>query len=175
MITDGNKSASSSYFESCLPLVNSPRFHTSMHFTGGSPFYALGPCLNCCYEFKIWVALTRKCSHSFRSISVRIRDLTTSAKDPKFRRKILFLHFGSAKNKNTLSRPLANGTHAETPISIKPIVTHLFQRQNGVNFWLDLFFLVQSDQFAHWFRDHLWMTLANSASMITRNTPVIRH
>ena len=45
VITDGNKSASSSYFESCLPLVNSPCFHTSMHFTGGSPFYALAPCL----------------------------------------------------------------------------------------------------------------------------------
>ena len=43
MITDGNKS---SYFESCLPLVNSPCFHTSMHFTGGSPFYALPPRLD---------------------------------------------------------------------------------------------------------------------------------
>ena len=32
------KSASSSYFESCLPLVNSPCFHTSMHFTAHSMF-----------------------------------------------------------------------------------------------------------------------------------------
>ena len=45
VITDGNKSASSSYFEFCLPLVNSPCFHTSMHFTGGSPFHVLAPCL----------------------------------------------------------------------------------------------------------------------------------
>ena len=45
VITDGNKSASSSYFESCLLLVNSPCFHTSMHFKGGSLFYGLAPCL----------------------------------------------------------------------------------------------------------------------------------
>ena len=36
VITDGNKSASSSYFEFCLPPVNTPCFLTSMHFTGGS-------------------------------------------------------------------------------------------------------------------------------------------
>ena len=46
MITDGNKSASSSYFESCSPLVNWPCFHTLMHFTGVSPFYAPAPCLS---------------------------------------------------------------------------------------------------------------------------------
>ena len=46
VITDANKSASSSYFESYLRLVNSPCFHTSMHFTGGSPFYVLAPCLS---------------------------------------------------------------------------------------------------------------------------------
>ena len=45
VITNRNKSAPSSYFESRLPLVNSPCFHTSMHFTGGSPFYAFAPCL----------------------------------------------------------------------------------------------------------------------------------
>ena len=46
VITDRNKSASSSYFESCLLLVNSPCFHISMLFTGGSPFYALTLCLS---------------------------------------------------------------------------------------------------------------------------------
>ena len=40
-----------SYFESCLSLVNSPCFHNSMHFTGGSPFYALVPCLKNCFDF----------------------------------------------------------------------------------------------------------------------------
>ena len=45
VITDEHKSASSSSFESCIPLVNSPCFHTSVHFMGGSPFYAIAPCL----------------------------------------------------------------------------------------------------------------------------------
>ena len=69
VITDGNKSASSSYFESCLSLVNSSCFHTSMHFTGGgvSPFHALAPCLTALYK-KLVHCRYRKKTLTFPSV-----------------------------------------------------------------------------------------------------------
>ena len=105
VITDGNKSASSSYFESCLRLVNSPCFHTSMHFTGDSPFYALALCLNVyCNVLKIVFVSWSSLPDAVQSVCDFLSVLNSNSKQNRwFSQKLHWSIFYPLQNETEVS------------------------------------------------------------------------